>query len=83
MRLFLEEALLRGGGGEGGSEEEGNVIVFEEVQNLAFKISKELNDYSVLITYWEALFFAVRFEMKQKALTILKEHPNLARYVKM
>ena len=72
LRLYLEESILKGLDKE----------VLGLAEDLGRRIGDTFHDYSVLITYWEALFFSGHFEGKQKADHFFERHPSVAKYIR-
>ncbi len=59
FRLYLEESF--------GLSQEAQDIVLSTVEGEADVISRLHRDFSVSITYWEALFFSPHFKHQQQA----------------
>lgn len=71
-KLFVEEAVLNS-----------NNQLLPAIQTGSLKVASDFGDLSLLLLYWEALFFGPQFEQQQVAETMLDQIPQLVDHIKI
>jgi hypothetical protein len=71
LRLYLEETLAAG--------DEAEILPLVKREGLA--IADLHADYSVLVLFWETLFFSSKFSTQQLSEEFFQEHPKVTRHI--
>eukprot|EP00092_Neocalanus_flemingeri_P018280 GFUD01019785.1.p1 GENE.GFUD01019785.1~~GFUD01019785.1.p1 ORF type:complete len:814 (-),score=238.06 GFUD01019785.1:165-2246(-) len=72
VKLFVEEAVLTS-----------NNQLMPAIQTGSLKVATDCGDLTLLLVYWEALFFGPQFEQQQVAETLLDKLPQLVDHIKI
>lgn len=78
LRLYLQKSYPGNSGGRG---EEMGKAVLETVLRVGSSVKDTHGDFSVLLHYWETLFFSGRFDDEQRAEEFLKNNPAAPRHI--
>ena len=70
VKLFVEESVLTS-----------NNELLPAIQTGAMKVLTDHGDLSLLLVYWEALFFGPEFQQQQVAETLLNSVPQLVDHI--
>merc|ERR1719158_423899 len=72
VKLFVEESVLSS-----------NNELLPAIQSGVMKVLTDYGDLSLLLVYWEALFFGPEFEQQQVASTLLDTVPQIVDHIKI